>query len=468
MLRKTKIICTLGPATDSPEKLRELITAGANIFRLNMSHAQHDWCRQVVVDIRAAAEDVGCDVSVLMDLRGPSIRTGEVENPIDLTPGDKFEFTLGDATAREEKSVTVNYPGLGGDLEVGNTVLVDNGVIHMRVLAIDSERILCEVLTEGCMGSRRRINLPGVRVNLPALTEKDLADIEVGVDIGADFIALSFARDAEHVHQLKELLHRKQFPARVVAKIEDQEAVKHLDEIIVASDAVMVARGDLGVEVAYEDLPRIQRETVKKCINLTRKVIVATHMLESMVENPMPTRAEVTDVANAVFEQADAIMLSGETSIGNYPIKCVEAFDRIACRIEEEEGLRFAEDTPLPTEKHKIVKSAVVLANSIPEAKIVVFTKHGVMAHYIAHYRPRYAQIFAFSPNLDVVRSLHMSRAVHPMLMNFPNDDPHTAMESATAELRKRNLVDEGDPLIVLSDVLQGEFVVDAVLLKRA
>ena len=366
------------------------------------------------------------------------------------------------------KSVSVNYPGLGEDLEIGTTVLVDNGVIHMRVISIDSERILCETLTEGTMVSRRHINLPGIRVNLPALTNKDLKDLAVGVEIGADFIALSFARDAEHVQTLKDLLREKDCPARVVAKIEDQEAVKHIDEIIVASDAVMVARGDLGVEVEFQDLPMIQREIVKKCINHARKVIVATHMLESMIENPVPTRAEVTDVANAVFEQADAIMLSGETSIGSYPVKCVEVFDKIARRIEEEPGLSFAEDTPLRTEKHKIVKAAVVLANSLPDAKIIVFTKHGIMAHYVAHLRPEKAQIFAFSPNLDVCRSLNMSRAVHPMLMNFSSDDPDATIEKATTELLKRNLVEEGDPLIVLSDVLQGEFVVDAVLLKKA
>ncbi|MEM9479452.1 MAG: pyruvate kinase [Verrucomicrobiota bacterium] len=468
MLRKTKIICTLGPATDSPEMLKKLITAGANIFRLNMSHASHEWCRQVTKDIRAAATELDKDVSVLMDLRGPSIRTGDVSEPIELAVGEKFEFTMGEATAKEEKSVSVNYTGLGGDLKVGNTVLVDNGVIHMKVLSIDEERILCEVLTEGTMVSRRHINLPGIRVNLPALTNKDLKDLDVGVEIGADFIALSFARDAEHVQTLKDLLQEKNCPARVVSKVEDQEAVNHLDEIIIASDAVMVARGDLGIEVAFQDLPMIQRQIVKKCINLSRKVIVATHMLESMIENPVPTRAEVTDVANAIFEQADAIMLSGETSVGSYPIKCVNVFDKIARRLEEEPGLGFAEDTPLRTEKHKIVKSAVVLANSIPDAKIMVFTKHGIMAHYVAHFRPKYAQIFAFSPNLDVCRSLNMSRAVHPMLMNFSSNDPDATIEVATQRLRRLNLVEEGDPLVVLSDVLQGEFVVDAVLMKKA
>lgn len=468
MLRKTKIIATLGPATDSLEVLRELIAKGANIMRLNMSHARHDWCQEVAGNIRQAALDVDQDVSVLMDLRGPSIRTGDVATPIILKPGDKFEFTLGDATAQIEKSVSVNYPGLGQDLREGMTMMVDNGVIHMRVQAITWDRVVCEVLTQGTMTSRRHINLPGVKVNLPALTNKDLKDIDLGVAIGADFFALSFAREAAHVRTLKNLLQEKNSPARVVAKVEDQEGMRNIDGIIEASDAVMVARGDLGVEVEFQELPIIQRNIVKKCIEAQRKVIVATHMLESMIESPRPTRAEVTDVANAVFEEADAIMLSGETSVGAYPVKCIEVFDKIARRIEQEPGFDFSNNAVLRTEKHKIVQSAIVLANSLDGAKILVFTKRGVMAHYTAHLRPRDAHIFAICPTMEVVRALHLSRAVYPICMDFPNDDPHRAIEMATNELRKRRLVSEGDPLIILSDVLQGEFVLDAVLLQKA
>ncbi len=467
-MRKTKIICTLGPATESQRSIASLIRAGAGIFRLNMSHAKHDWSREITANIRAAAEECGTDVSVLVDLRGPSIRTGEVDAPIPLAKGDTFEFRLGDVDPRREKSVSVNYAGLGEDLEVGATVLVDNGMIHLRVDSIDSERVVCEVLTEGEMTSRRHVNLPGIRVNLPPLTEKDHRDIDLAVEIGADFVALSFARDAEHIELLRDILEEKGSKARIVSKIEDQEAIKHIDELITAADAVMVARGDLGIEAYIEELPIIQRQIVKKCVNLGRKVIVATHMLESMTENPVPTRAEVTDVANAVFEQADAVMLSGETSIGRYPTKCVEVLDKIACRIERDGGLGFADDSPLRTEKHKIVKSAVVLANSLENSKIVVFTKRGVMAHYVAHLRPDEAPIFAFSAREDVCRSLNLSRAVTPIRMEFSSDDPNGTIIAAIEELRKREVVEEGDPLIILSDVLQGEFNVDSVLLKKA
>lgn len=467
-MRKTKIICTLGPATETVEVITALIDAGADIFRLNMSHASHSWCRQSVKRVREAAEKAGRDVSVLMDLRGPSIRTGDLKEPIELKVGDTLEFILGDAEAKHDYSVGVNYAGLGKDLKVGAIVLVDNGILHMRVMTIDSERVVCDVLTEGTMSSRRHINLPGIRVNLPALTNKDLKDVDLAVDIGADFVALSFARDAEHVLILKELLQGKNSLARVVAKIEDQEAMRNIDEIITASDAVMVARGDLGVEVRFEELPIIQREIVKKCTHIGRKVIVATHMLESMIENPVPTRAEVTDVSNAVFEQADAVMLSGETSVGAYPVACVEVLVKIACRVEREPGIGFANESHLRTEKHKIVKSAVVLANSLKDAKMIVFTKRGVMAHYAAHLRPDHAPIFAFSPAIDVCRALNMSRAVRPFLMDFSSDDPNATIEAAINVLRSRNLVNDGDPLIILSDVLQGEFNVDSVHLKHA
>jgi len=337
----------------------------------------------------------------------------------------------------------------------------------MKVLTIDHERVVCEVLTSGTMGSRRHINLPGVRVNLPSLTDKDHADIDLAVAIGADFVALSFVRDAEHVIQLKEILAQKGSKAQVVSKIEDQEAIRHLDGIITASDAIMVARGDLGIEVQFEELPIIQRDIVRKCVRLGRKVIVATHMLESMIANPVPTRAEVTDVANAVFEQADAIMLSGETSVGAYPVRCVEVLDKIARRVEQEPNAGFAAHALLETEKQKIVKSAIVLANSLDDAMIVVFTKHGVMAHFASQLRPERAPIFAFCADLDVCRSLNLSRAVTSVLMDFPSDAPNETIARAIAHLREQTHVAPGTPLVIISDVLQGEFAVDAVLLKK-
>src|SRR5882724_6505304 len=319
--RKTKIIATLGPATEAAAMIARLIDAGVNVFRLNMSHATHDWARRVVKDIRNAASASQSFIGIMMDTQGPAIRTGELPGALDLQPGQKFTLTVRGERSEEERSVDVNYEDFVNDIDVGDVVLIDNGAIQMKVLAKKGNKVECEVLTEGKLGSRRHINLPGVKVSLPALTTKDIADVKLGLEIGVDFIALSFVREARDLVQLKELFGETKPPPQVIAKIEDQQAVANLESIVREADAVMVARGDLGIEVPYEELPIIQRRIVKTCLRLGKPVIVATHMLESMIESPMPTRAEVTDVANAVFEQSDAIMLSGETTVGKYPLK---------------------------------------------------------------------------------------------------------------------------------------------------
>ena len=261
-MRKTKIICTLGPATESPETLRQMIEAGANVFRLNMSHATHDWVRTIVPRIRAIAKELGVMVGILMDTQGPAIRTGDLPTKLDLKVGDIFEFTVRGTQSEENFSVGVNYDGLIDDISVEDTVLVDNGNIHMKVLAKKGNRIRCEVLTAGVMGSRRHINLPGVKVNLPPLTEKDLADVAVGAEMQVDYVALSFCREPNDVEELRKVLRSHDSTARIVSKIEDQLAVKNLNGIIQATDVVMVARGDLGIECPMEDLPIIQRKIV--------------------------------------------------------------------------------------------------------------------------------------------------------------------------------------------------------------
>ncbi len=467
MLRKTKIIATLGPATQSPEKIRQLIEAGVNVFRLNMSHARHDWTREIVGHLREQSTACSRAVAILVDLQGPSIRTGMLDQPITLAPGDVVEFRNADLEPGEERSTTTNYDGLANDVAVGDTMLVDNGVIHFKVVRKAPGRLVCEALTEGTMGSRRHINLPGVRVNLPSLTEKDHLDLGLAAELDVDFVAISFVRDARHVRELRDLLAERGSQARIVAKIEDQEAVKHLREIVEASDAVMVARGDLGIEVHLEELPVVQREILRECARVGRKVIVATHMLESMVENPVPTRAEVTDVANAVFEQADAVMLSGETSVGQYPVKCVEVIDRIARRMEREPGAGFCAEIELRTEKQHTVRSAVGLANSLPDARIVVFTARGVLANYVAHQRPERAPIFAFCPDAKICRALQLNRAVTAFTMEFA-DRPEITIHHAIETLREHGLADTGDPIVILSDVLTGAFDTDAILLRKA
>src|SRR5579859_6433748 len=363
-VRRTKIVSTLGPATDSAEMIGKLMDAGVNIFRLNMSHAPHDWVRRVFNDIRKESAKRDRHSGILMDTQGPAIRTGDIGVPLDLEPGQKFTLTVRGEKSEEEHSVDVNYENFVNDISVGDVVLIDNGTIQMKVLAKNGNKVECEVLTEGKLGSRRHINLPGVKVSLPALTAKDIKDVKLGLELCVDFIALSFVREARDLLQLRELFEGKHSPF-VIAKIEDQEAIKNLEAIVTEADGIMVARGDLGIEIPYEELPIVQRRIVKSCLRLGRPVIVATHMLESMIDSPMPTRAEVTDVANAVFEEADAIMLSGETTVGKYPIKCIEVFDRISTRIERSGSAQFHELAELVNPRQKLVKSAVVMANEL-------------------------------------------------------------------------------------------------------
>ena len=306
--RRTKIVATIGPATESPEMIARLMDAGVNVFRLNMSHAPHDWVRRVVQDIRDASAARQRYTGIMLDTQGPAIRTGDLRVPLDLQPGQKFTLTVRGEQSEEERSVDVNYANFVNDISVGDVVLIDNGSIEMRVHAKQGNKVECEVLTEGKLGSRRHINLPGVKVSLPALTAKDIADVKLGLELGVDFIALSFVREARDLLQLKELFSQDRPNPLVIAKIEDQQAIANLEEIVHEADGIMVARGDLGIEIPYEELPIVQRRIIKVCLRHGRPVIVATHMLESMIESPMPSRAEVTDVANAVFEGADAIM----------------------------------------------------------------------------------------------------------------------------------------------------------------
>ena len=464
-MRKTKIICTLGPVTESAERLHEMIAAGASIFRLNMSHAPHDWVRVIVPRIRAIAKELDVIVGILMDTQGPAIRTGDLSAKLDLKPGDIFEFTVRGALSEEEFSVDVNYDGLIDDISVGDVVLVDNGVIHMRVLEKSGNRIRCELLTEGVMGSRRHINLPGVKVNLPPLTEKDMLDVALGAELGVDYVALSFCREAGDIEVLRKVLHEHGSQARIVAKIEDQLAVRNLSAIIDATDVIMVARGDLGIECPMEELPIIQRKIVKRCLQKGRPVIVATHMLESMILNPVPTRAEITDVANAVFEQADAVMLSGETTVGKYPVQCVAVLDRVARRIERSGGAGFAAHAILENDRQKTVRSAVVLANSLPRAKIVIFTRHGTMADYVSNMRPMLAPIFAFAPSYETCRKICLNWGTFPYYLPF-DPNPLRTIGAAQALLVERGLVESGDHLVIISDLLAGEALFDSVQLR--
>src|SRR5438105_8020370 len=452
-MRKTKIICTLGPATEKDETLRQLILRGADVFRLNMSHAAPTWVRGIVPRIRRLADQARRPIGILLDTQGPAIRTGPVKTPLELKKGDILEFTVGHAKKTEKKSVEVNYDKFADDVNVGDTVLVDNGLIKLTVIEKKKNRVLCKVVTPSTLGSRRHINLPGVHVSLPALTKKDIADVTLGAQLGVDFVALSFVRKPADLAELRNLLIRKKSKAQVLAKIEDQAAVESIDDIIKIADLVMVARGDLGIEVPMEELPIIQRRIVKSCIKLGKPVVVATHLLESMITNRIPTRAEITDVANAVYEQADAIMLSGETTVGQYPTECVEVLNRVSTRIERSGGAGYAEDAILEDARQKTVAAAVVLANSLARSKIIVFTRHGTMARNVSNLRPEHATIFAFTPSEEVRRQLSISWGVCAVRLDF-TEDPNATIDAAESYLRENKLTAAGDQLVIVSDII--------------
>jgi len=465
--RHTRIIATLGPSSQSAEKLKEMMLAGVDVFRLNMSHAKHETVRQVYPLIRQAAREVGRHVAILMDTQGPAIRTGELKTTLNLKPGDVFTFTVQGEVSNEEHSVDVNYDDLVNDISVGDTVLVDNGVIHMRVLSKEEKKLRCQVLTPGTLGSRRHINLPGVKVNLPAMTQKDMDDVALGLELGVDFVALSFVREAADVLKLREFIQQRCAHRRVpiVAKLEDQMAIKNVDEIIHASDAIMVARGDLGVECPYEELPIIQRRIVKKCQELGKPVIVATHMLESMISSPMATRAEVTDVANAVYEQADAIMLSGETSVGQYPVECVRVMDRIARRTELSGGAGFSSALKLNQAREQAIASAVHLANSTRASALLVFTHSGRSAALASALRPRFSPIFAFTSRPDILHCLVLHRGVFPFLIEF-DEDRQVTLRHALNKVREKKLLVTGDTIVVVTDFAGTEHVTSAIQVR--
>ena len=336
-----------------------------------------------------------------------------------------------------------------------------------KSIAEGEKRIRCKVIIPGTLGSRRHINLPGVHVNLPPLTEKDIADISLGAELDVDFVALSFVREKSDLDQLRRALAEKKSKALIVAKIEDQLAVGAITEMIEGADAIMIARGDLAIECPMEELPIIQRRIVKSCIRLGKPVIVATQLLESMITNPLPTRAEITDVANAVFEQADAIMLSAETSLGRYPVECVRVLDRIALRIERSGGAGYAAEAILEDDRQKTVASAVALANSLERAKLVVFTRHGTMARNVSNIRPENAPIFGFTSSERVYRQLSILWGVYPVRINFA-DDPSATIEVAEKFLRQHKLTVAGDQLVIISDIRVGDERIDSVQLRAA
>jgi len=393
-----------------------------NVARLNMSHSDHKNAKKIIERIKKLNKSLKVPVGILLDTQGPEIRTGDTSQVVNLEPGQLVSFTVRDEVDVETTSIRVHYDELIESVNVGTLISLDNGLLNFKVLKKSKNELECKVLDGGKLGSKRHVNLPGIRINLPSVTEKDKRDIAFGLKEDVDFIALSFVRNASDISDLKEVLKNKVQKVKIISKIEDREGLSNIEEICEVSDSVMVARGDLGIETDLANLPNIQRKIMSNCAKYGVRSIVATHLLESMIDNPTPTRAEVTDVANAIYEGADAVMLSGETTIGKYPIESVKFISRIAKQTEKYRTLGYESQLISKTDWQYLGVAAKDIAESIKADGIIAITRSGQTAEIVANAKPFMIPIFAFSNNNKTIKQLSLTGSVHAYKSSMYSD----------------------------------------------
>ena len=464
MIKRTKIICTIGPATESFTSLKRLHKAGMNVARLNMSHSSHSNAKKIIDRIRKLNTQVKNPVGILLDTQGPEIRTGDTSEVVNLEPGQLVSFTVRDEIDVETTSIRVHYDELIQSVSVGTLISLDNGLLNFKVLKKTKNQLECKVLDGGKLGSKRHVNLPGIRINLPSITEKDKRDIAFGLKENVDFIALSFVRDASDIEDLKKILKTKIKKIKIISKIEDREGLSNIDDICKVSDAVMVARGDLGIETDLANLPNVQRKIMSSCAKYGVNSIVATHLLESMIENPTPTRAEVTDVANAIYEGADAVMLSGETTIGKYPIEAVNFISRIATQTEKYRTLGYEEKLISETDWQYLGIAAKNIAESIGADGIIAITRSGQTAEIVSNAKPFMKPIFAFSNNKKTINQLSLSGSVHAYYS--PMYASHEKNISSVMSILKKELNPKSDLKFVVISGILSEKSADAIEIR--
>ena len=462
MLRKTKIVCTIGPASETVEKLTELINAGMNVSRLNFSHGDFQEHGQRIQNIRIASENTGKKVAILLDTKGPEIRTNNMVNgAIELTSGSNIIVSMTEVEGTTDK-FSITYPGLIEDVHIGSKILLDDGLIGLEVTKIDNAagEIHTRILNSGTLKNKKGVNVPGVSVNLPGITEKDTQDILFGIEQGIDFIAASFVRRAKDVLEIKQLLEENNAAhIHIIPKIENQEGVDNIDEILEVSDGLMVARGDLGVEIPAEEVPLVQKMLIKKCNALGKPVITATQMLDSMQRNPRPTRAEASDVANAIFDGTDAIMLSGETAAGSYPVEAVQTMHNIASRAEQALDHKDILSNRSKDTEHNMTdaigQSVAHTALNLEVNAIVTPTESGHTARMISKYRPK-APIVAVTSNEGVSRRLNLVWGVYPQLGKEATTTDEM-LDVAVEESVNSGIVKHGDVVVITAGVPVGE-----------
>ena len=457
--KKTKIVCTIGPASESVDTLKELIKSGLNVCRLNFSHGNYEEHGKRIDNIKAARNEMKLPIAILLDTKGPEIRTGKFSSPeVNLVEGQNFIITMEEVLGDETKC-TVSYKELVNDVKPGNQILIDDGLVGLAVKEIKGQEILCIVQNAGTIKDNKGVNVPNVKINLPAITPKDKKDIEFGIEQGIDFIAASFVRKASDVLAIREILEENNATnIQIISKIENQEGVDNIDEILEVSDGLMVARGDLGVEIPTEDIPIVQKELIKKCNILGKPVITATQMLDSMIRNPRPTRAEVTDVANAIFDGTDAIMLSGETAAGKYPLESVKTMASIAIRAEQtldyEELLKTKVKLRQLNITNAISHATCTTAIDLKASAIITATASGYTARMVSSYRPS-APIIAATNSEMVMRQMGLVWGVYPLLAEkgLSTDD---VFEKSVQSALDMDYISSGDLVVITAGVPVG------------
>lgn len=456
-MRKTKIICTLGPATDSGDVLRRLFMNGMNVARLNFSHGSHAEHEKRVEQFKKMRDEIGFPAGLLLDTRGPEIRIRQFENSeVELLPGSTFTFTTREILGTV-KGVSVAYGGFPAIVKKGDTILLDDGLIGMKVIQSTREEVTCEVINGGLLSNNKKINIPGTANNLPFMTDKDRDDLHFGIENDFDFIAASFVRNAADVKDLREEVRKHGGEnIKIISKIEIREGVDNIDEIISISDGIMIARGDMGVEIPFEELPAIQKKIIKKCYNAGKPVITATQMLDSMIRNPRPTRAEITDVANAIYDGTSAIMLSGETSVGKYPVESLLTMSKIAIETERDIDYihRFDEARTSVSRNvtNAVSRAACETAHILGATAIVSVTKSGHTANMVSRYRPA-CPILATTASRKVFNQLSLSWGVYPDMTERKNSTDEV-FKQAVAKAAESSMIKSGDLVVITGGMI--------------
>ena len=458
VLRKVKIVCTLGPASDTYEKIRDLLGAGMNVARLNFSHGDYSSHERTINNIRAAEKNLDTPIAVLLDTKGPEIRTGLLRDhaKVMLVQDSDFELRF-DGIEGDSQGVSVDYAPLHDEVAIGQAIYIDDGVIKLQVVELTSDAVVCRVIVGGELGERKGINVPSADLSVPTLTDKDINDIKWSSEHDVDYIAVSFVRSSEDILNVKKLVEKYGGDSKIIAKIETRQSVERLDEILAVSDGIMVARGDLGVEIPMEDVPVLQKDIIKKCLIQGKQSIVATQMLDSMIRNPRPTRAEASDVANAVIDGTDAVMLSGETASGKYPLEAVKTMNNIIMKIESR--IDLLQNTPETIADDNLISDAVSystrdISKAVNAAAIVTMTKSGATARMVSKYRPL-CRIIAPTPLRKSWRQMALVWGTMPILCEI-TDELESSVDKVLTILQKEGHIKAGDIIVITSGVPLG------------